>query len=86
MRASFWRRLPAAALRGFGERAGRRPSPWRWFSSSNAASGMNTSPRTSSSVGTALARAAASGIGGDRAEVLGDVLAGLAVAAGRARA
>ena len=53
MRASFWRRLPAAALRAFVK--SRSPAaPCRRLSSSNAASGMNTSPRTSSSDGTRL--------------------------------
>ena len=54
MRGSFWRRLPAAALRGFGEqpRLGFALAPVELL---EAASGMNTSPRTSSSAGDALA-------------------------------
>ena len=52
-RASFWRRLPAAALRAFVKR--RSPAAaCRRLSSSNAASGMNTSPRTSSCAGMRL--------------------------------
>ena len=82
-RASFWRRLPAAALRGFANR--RSPaSPWRRFSSSNEASGMNTSPRTSSSAGTAFVPFMRFGIAAIVRDVRGDVLAGDAVAAGRA--
>ena len=51
MPESFCRRLPAAALRALVNN--RSPaSPWRRLSSSNAASGMKISPRTSSWSGT----------------------------------
>ncbi len=54
MPGSFCRRLPAAALRGLVNK--RSPAaPWRRFNASNAGSGMNTSPRTSSSAGRSLA-------------------------------
>ena len=68
-RASFWRRLPAAALRGFANR--RSPaSPWRRLSSSNDASGMNTSPRTSIRVRHAPSCPSRRlGIDGDRRDV-----------------
>ena len=79
MPGSFWRRLPAAELRGLAKR--RSPaSSWRRFSSSNAASGMYTSPRTSSRVGRAGGEAL--GHDADGANVGGDVLADAAVAAG----
>ena len=73
-RGSFWRRLPAAALRGLAN--SRSPaSPCRRFSSSNDASGMNTSPRTSSAHGTARSPASWCRDDADRRDVRGDVLA-----------
>ena len=55
MEASFWRSDPAAELRGLTKR--RWPaSSCRRFSSSNAATGMYTSPRTSSTSGAPAAR------------------------------
>ncbi len=50
MVGSSWRSEPAAALRGFAKSRS-SASPWRRFSSSNDASDMNTSPRTSSTFG-----------------------------------
>ena len=80
-RVSFCRRLPAAALRGFAN--SRSPaSPWRRFSSSNDASGMNTSPRTSSRAGR-FEPESSCGMRPIVSDVRGDVFAGLAVATRR---
>jgi hypothetical protein len=87
---SFWRRLPAPALRGFtGTGSGLRPASTRGgsppsfsaFNRSNASSGRYTSPRTSSTSG-GPAVASAFGMDGDRGHVGGDVLADATVAAG----
>ena len=59
MRGSSWRRLPAAALRGFTNSFSPR-SRWRAFMRSKSARSMSTSPRTSRRAG-ALRRAACSG-------------------------
>ena len=50
IRGSFWRSEPAAEFRGLAK-AGRPASSSDSFSFSNASTGMNTSPRTSSTAG-----------------------------------
>ena len=81
--ASFWRRLPAAELRGLTN--GRVPAAAAAsLSRSKLATGMYTSPRTSSTSGGAVGRRQrAAARHGDRRHVGGDVLADPAVAAGR---
>ena len=79
--SSFWRRDPDAAFRGFAKM--RSPaSAWAALSFSNASTGKNTSPRTSTSGGGASV-ASLEGMRGDVLHVVGDVLADDAVAAGR---
>ena len=83
-RGSFCRSDPAAALRGLAK-TGLPASPIATLSRSNASTGKNTSPRTSSSAGHRELVGAGQpvGDGGDGADVGGDVLAGAAVAAGQ---
>src|SRR5579875_2148725 len=75
-RGSFWRSDPAAELRGFANGALPASVSLR-FSSSKAATGRNTSPRTSSTAGEPVRDRAY------RAQVRRDVLAGYPVAPGR---
>ena len=79
---SFWRRLPAAALRAF-VNSRSSAAAWRLFNASNAASGMNTSPADFEQGRNALALELLRDLL-DRAQVLGDVLAGDTVATRRA--
>ena len=83
-RGSFWRREPAAELRGFAK-SGLPASARDWLSLSNASAVRNTSPRTSTRAGTGNSSLPVSrcGIDGDRLHVGRDVLAGAPVAAGQ---
>ena len=86
-RSTRWRSEPAAVLRGLAN-AGRPRSCCSRLIRSKSTTGMNTSPRTSSSGGTGRPDADFSTArdGGDEAGVVRDVLAHPAVAAGRQRA
>ncbi len=78
-RGSIWRSDPAPLLRGLAY-SGRPASSRSSLMRLNSALGMKTSPRASSETGSGRR----AGIDGDRPQVRGHVLAGRAVAAGRA--